>query len=665
MFKHFSLCAFLWILIFSGCVKKVTQPVQREKDAYTLKDGARFKHAPTWTVREAEKYVTVLGPEPGFSVHIVAAPKVKDAKLESAERWRAIDPSFSYPVYLVQRLPKDGFESVDQIKFDVPAKDSRLVIAIALNSSMTTYWLLIEATNELISRRHAELSLIVGSFRAPGAKEEVLASKTAKVWGEHEKKVFQDFVATALHELKVPGAAVMIIDKDGSKYFARSFGVKDIETKKPVTLDTPFLIGSTTKALTTFMMASLVDKGIITWETKLKDVLPNFRVADEALTNALDMRHSVSASTGMPRRDYEFLFVYNNVTAEERMKELSFMAPTTKMGETFQYSNHLVMAGGYAAAKAYKNDLGLEQSYARAMTDLVYKPLGMKRTVIQFTDAAKLGNALPHGVDINGNMKRIPLSHENAVISVGPAGALWSTVEDLSRYVIVELNSGVLDGKQVISPEPLLERRKPGAKMGDSSHYGLGLYMQDYHSITFVGHNGNTLGFSALLIFLPDQGLGMVILNNGSDANAFLKVVADKFLELTFDGPKKADALLEASIKSIAESRTKLVEHVQTSKETTLWMKLWKGNYQNETLGTISIKQKKNGDFLLDCGEWQSEIASYRESDGTHAMFLTAPPYFLILQPQEETHSLFLDAGQQKYEFVPVNKYSSTMQMDY
>ena len=91
--------------------------------------------------------------------------------------------------------------------------------------------------------------------------------------------------------------------------------------------------------------------------------------------------HSACACTGMPKRDLDFIFEIEGVSAEDRMKQMKKMFPTTKPGETFQYSNYLVAAGGFAAAKSYEKTLPLLDSYIKVMDDLVFHPLNMKSPV--------------------------------------------------------------------------------------------------------------------------------------------------------------------------------------------------------------------------------------------------------------------------------------------
>ncbi len=84
---------------------------------------------------------------------------------------------------------------------------------------------------------------------------------------------------------------------------ATGHGVRSLATGKPVTPTTRFMIGSTTKSLTTLLMAVLADRGLLTWDTPVTQILPSFALGDAATTAAVTLRHTVCACTGMPRQD--------------------------------------------------------------------------------------------------------------------------------------------------------------------------------------------------------------------------------------------------------------------------------------------------------------------------------------------------------------------------
>src|SRR5690606_22596971 len=119
-----------------------------------------------------------------------------------------------------------------------------------------------------------------------------------------------------------------------------------------ITPDTHMMIGSTGKTMTALLVAGLVDDGVIDWDTPVIEVLPRFAVADEELSRTITFRNLLCACTGVPRRDLELAFNYDELSAEAVVESLRSFEFFTAFGEAFQYSNQLVATAGYAAAAA-------------------------------------------------------------------------------------------------------------------------------------------------------------------------------------------------------------------------------------------------------------------------------------------------------------------------
>src|ERR1041385_5147215 len=174
----------------------------------------------------------------------------------------------------------------------------------------------------------------------------------------------------------------------------------------------------------------------------------------------------------------------------------------------------------------------------------------MKDTVLHPKDACAGQAAMPHATKIDGGTSRIPLDLETAVYSVAPAGGAWSTALDMAKYVQMELAKGKLpDGKQFISEEALLERRNKGIKIDQNSSYGLGLFIGEDTGLRFIGHGGNTLGFSTDMFLLPEKDLGAVILTNIYAGNMFLLAVRQKIFEILFGAEAKSEKTVAAAMK--------------------------------------------------------------------------------------------------------------------
>jgi CubicO group peptidase (beta-lactamase class C family) len=375
--------------------------------------------------------------------------------------------------------------------------------------------------------------------------------------------------------------------------------------------------------------------------------MPSFRFDDPKATAQLTMRHTMCACTGLPRQDAEFLFEFAKTTPQMRFDELAKMKPTTGFGETFQYSNPLVAAGGYVAAKTAYPKLDWTSAYTRVMRTRVFDPIGMKHTTFDTKRATRGKHALPHGLNFETGYQRLPLSIEDAVISVAPAGGAWSTVGDLARAMLVELNAGRSpSGKQLFSEKSLLARHQSGVKISDKMSYGLALTQSTRYGIEAVGHNGNTLGFTCEWTFYPKEGFGLVVLANAQGANSFSGAIRRRLLELLYDGKPEAEENLAHRMKRLKKT---IARELAKVKNDPAWLAPLVGRWNNEALGRLVIRQK--GDHLsLDAGEWVADAGQKQGKDGVSTlMVLTAPLPGLEFLPKDG--KLLLRHGQHEYAF--------------
>src|SRR5262249_47487319 len=147
--------------------------------------------------------------------------------------------------------------------------------------------------------------------------------------------------------------------------------------------------------------------------------------------------------------------------------------------ELFQYSNLMAAAGGFTGGHALYPRLELGAAYDKAMQTLVFDPLGMKATTFDYANALPGNHAMPPRNDVDGKPTRDSMDENYSIISARPAGAAWSNVDDLLRYLAMELAEGKLpSGKQYISKDALFARRAPGVAIGADASYGMGLFIQ-------------------------------------------------------------------------------------------------------------------------------------------------------------------------------------------
>jgi CubicO group peptidase (beta-lactamase class C family) len=320
-----------------------------------------------------------------------------------ASAWKLAVPGFNRnPDDTVSPPITDGWDSVTRISYEVAAAESRAIAALSRTKDEIAYVLLIDGPMPTLRRRGAQLTQIIGSQRAHGMKEESFAGKRAKPVDEAIAANLDAFIEDARRKTRVPGAAVSVI-QGGKTVFERGYGTRRLGGAEKVTPDTAFLIGSTTKPLTSLMMAVLVERGLFGWSTPLRDVLPTFSLADPELSGKIEMQHSVCACTGLPRQDMELIFEFSDLSPDKRLAELATMKPTTAFGETFQYSNALVSAGGYAAAHARWPHKALRDAYVETMKETLFEPMGMRSTTFSGPGAAPENHATPHGLHLAGN----------------------------------------------------------------------------------------------------------------------------------------------------------------------------------------------------------------------------------------------------------------------
>lgn len=617
--------------------------------------GATFTGSKGWSLERGVDRITLRDPEKLVQLTFidVEANTGEEAILEA---FRKVDPAFARKPRHTARPPaRDGWDETVQISFETREDERRIVTALARKKGQRFYVSLLDGSLAGVQKRGAQLMTAIDSFKVAGVEEESFAGKEAHLLDAGRLRALEAFVAQAQKDAHVPGAAMGIVQK-GKVVFEKAWGVRELGKPETVTPKTLFMIGSTTKSLTATLMNRLVDEGAIDWDTPLVKYLPDFRLADEDVTQKITLKHTVCACTGMPRRDLEFFFAYSQITPEMRIASMRDMKPTTGFGETFQYSNLLVAAGGFAAAHVAKPRLPWAEAYESAMQEKVFRPLGMHATTTQFGVASRVEHASPHAEDAANHVAPFALRTEEGVASVAPAGAVWSNIVDMEKYLLMELGQGVVSGgKRFVSETHLLERRKPQIKLTDKVHYGLGFFLEDLGHVKVVGHPGNNLGFSSDMFFLPEHGVGLVLLTNGSGANAFRDAIKRKLFELLFDARDEAQANLASRLTNLDAMKKKERAKID-AKPDAAWLSRWLGAYESRELGPL-VFTNRDGAFVVDVGDWKSKALRLREEDGTEKLSLVDAPWAggLTLTPRvgaDGARTLSIETPQHTYVFT-------------
>ncbi len=635
----------------------VVAPVYRTlaaEETITTAWQATLKAPAGWHVAVTDDVVRLQEPDRELSVALlVSAAGDRDAAI--AEGWAKVQPGFDLAVAQAFDLGAlDGWDAVAQVVYVTPEAEGRVVVAVARRIGAAWHLALIDGAPAALDRRGAQLNAIILDMEVPGVDTESYAGRPAQL-DEARLQAWGDFVEEARAMTGVPGAAVAVVH-GGKIVYERGFGVRALGGKKPkaVTPSTVFMIGSTTKSLTTLLLARLVDQGKLAWDMAVTQVLPSFALADAAVTAAVQVQHTVCACTGMPRQDLEFLFDFDGWEPEARLASMAKMKPTTGFGETFQYSNVMVATGGWVAARAYAPKKKLGPAYDEAMQKLVFGPLKMKTATFDAARAQKGDHALPHAQGLSADYAPSPLALERGVDSVRPAGGAWASVRDLAQYALLELAGGKTpDGKVYVSEANLLERRKPRVQITADEAYGLGLFVSRAKDVLVVHHGGNMIGYTADFFLLPDHDVGVVVLTNAGGANAMRGAVRARFLELVFDGKAEAKDHLAETLARVAQERVD--EATRHAAPDEAWIAPLLGRYESPDLGRLELRAAKGGGYELDVGEWQSGVLKRTARDGT-VKVMTSTGAFAGLEwtPREVDGqpALVLEAGQHTYVFT-------------
>lgn len=348
----------------------------------------------------------------------------------------------------------------------------------------------------------------------------------------------EPFLESVLQDYHAAGYAVAVVNKDSIVY-SKGFGWRDVDNKKPVSPNTLFPIGSSTKAFTAALVGKLVDEGKVSLDSPVVNYLPALRFYTSELTNRVTLRDMMSHRTGLPRYDYSW-YLFNSDSRDTLLKRVKFMKPSADIREKWQYNNFMYLAQGMLTEHLSG------QSWEKNIEEEFFKPLGMKRSNMSISALQQDADAsLGYTLIQDSILKKLDYYNINAM---GPAGSINSSVSELANWVRLWLNGGQWEGKEILSKsyvgdaassQMVISSGLPAMKHPYSSfsNYGLGWMLHSYRGHYMVEHGGNIDGFSASVSFFPYDGLGIIVLSNQNGSpipNVVRNTIADKVFDLPY-----------------------------------------------------------------------------------------------------------------------------------
>lgn len=357
----------------------------------------------------------------------------------------------------------------------------------------------------------AALSLISSMVFAP----------IARAGEEFDRQAFESDMERMRAGANVPGVAIAIV-KDGQILYAGGFGQRDVASGAAVTADTLFMIGSTTKAFAATAVGLLAERQAdFSLSEPVRRYMPDFQLMDPVATSLTTPIDLLAHRTGLPRHD---LVWYNSpLNRRQLFERLRYLGSDFTFRETFLYNNLMYLTAG----------LLVERRTGTTFEDFVetnlLAPLGMERT--SFTLAALEADpdhALGYAIDGAGQPVVLPYVD---LSNAAPAGVMNSSVNELSRWVLLQLQRGEFGGQRLVAASTLQTLQAPRVALGTTANspgcfmcapdiryltYGMGWLQMDYRGRTMIWHNGQIDGFKAFVSFVPEANVGVVVLANAT-----------------------------------------------------------------------------------------------------------------------------------------------------
>lgn len=334
------------------------------------------------------------------------------------------------------------------------------------------------------------------------------------------------FAARVLKEFDVPGLAVAIV-KDGKLVLAKGYGVRKLGAPTPVDENTLFGIASNTKAFTAALLAMLVDEGKITWDDPVIKHLPGFQLYDPYVTREMTIRDLLTHRSGLGLGAGDLLWwPPTDYSRDEIVRRFRFVKPASSFRSRYAYDNVLYLVAGQVIAAV------TGKSWDDVIKERIFTPLGMTTSNTRGAALSEPGNvAAPHAKIGD----RLQLLSPMALDNVAPCGAINSSVGEMAKWLIPQLNRGQIgEGRRLFSERqsremwsaqtitPLSEPPPHLAGLRSNfSAYGLGWGLSEYRGSKTVSHTGGLLGYVSRVTLVPDLNLGVVVLTNQQSGGAF------------------------------------------------------------------------------------------------------------------------------------------------
>lgn len=473
---------------------------------------------------------------------------------------------------------------------------------------------------------------VVAALMLGSAPVEAIAQTVARP-AAPDFAAFDRYVAEAAKSWHVPALAIAVV-KDDSLVFAKGYGVLEIGKTQPANAHTRFAIGSTTKAMTSAALAMLVDEGKIRWDGHVIDYLPEFQLHDAYVTRELTIRDLLTHRSGLASTD--LLWAGFDYSLADATRRLRYVKPASSFRSQWEYQNNMYAIGGLIIERVSG------MSWETFLRTRIFAPLGMTETEALVSEIKGKPNvAVPHA----GRNDTARVVSIRSTDGVAPAGSVWSSVTDMSKWMRFVLDSGRVGSQRLIAAATFRELVAPQIRAPIDQYpalslarpsffsYGLGWFVQDYQGQPVWMHTGSIDGMSAIIGLLPKQRVGVYVLANLDHAelrHALMYSVFDLYVGgATRDWSADVHTLFAATGRSPRAAPP--VRHAEV--KPSLPLDRYAGTYADSTYGAIKVTLANGvlhaqigNDPHLELEPWDYEQFRTRSADpaqsGTPLIFV-------------------------------------------
>ena len=429
-----------------------------------------------------------------------------------------------------------------------------------------------------------------------------------------ELQGFDEYITGLMKEWNVPGSAVAVV-RNGEAVHSQGYGLRNVEQGLPVTPRTLFAIGSTTKAFTGVAAGILVDQGKLEWDKPIREYLPSFKLFDPVASERLTMRDLLTHRSGLPRHDFVW-YPHTPFSRREMVERLQYLEPTCDIRTRYQYQNLMFMTAGYLV------EVISGQTWEDFVRQHIFQPLGMTGSHFSVEDARKTAAcSLPYDVEQERPVE-IPYCDIQAI---GPAGTIFSNLEDMTKWVAFQLGQGAGAGQPIISAAALAVTRSPQTiiRKEDLAYdfpeikypsYAMGWGVRSYRGHTALMHTGGIDGFIAYVILLPEDNIGVVTFANldGTDLPIVSAWTAlDRLLGLEpLPWAERFKNLKAKEREETNKQKEALVSARHPDTQPSHLLEKYAGEYDHPGYGRLSITLK-DGSLLVDRNARQFKLQHY------------------------------------------------------